>query len=107
MQLAEIAETVLFQEWSVLKNNQRLDFFVLLYQDKRTKKIRSDFYRTKRIISVLTFVSLLLRGVFFVKKKRKGNRILYQIELIGRVINLIIILIGGTKVYTQIIFYTS
>ena len=46
MQLAEIAETVLFQEWSVLKNNQRLDFFVLLYQDKRTKKIRSDFYRT-------------------------------------------------------------
>ena len=43
MQLAEIAETVLFKEWSVLKNNQRLDFFVLLYQDKRTKKIRSDF----------------------------------------------------------------
>ena len=46
MQLAEIAETVLFQEWSVLKNNQRLDFFVLLYQDKRTKKRTSDFYRT-------------------------------------------------------------
>ena len=50
MQLAEIAETHrnlgVFQEWSVLKNNQRLDFFVLLYQDKRTKKIRSDFYRT-------------------------------------------------------------
>jgi hypothetical protein len=46
MQLAEIAETVLFQEWSELKNNQRLDFFVLLYQDKRTKKITSDFYRT-------------------------------------------------------------
>ncbi len=42
-QLAEIAETVLFQEWSELKNNQRLDFFVLLYQDKRTKEIRSDF----------------------------------------------------------------
>ena len=46
MQLAEIAETVLFQEWSELKNNQRLDFLVLLYQDKRTKEITSDFYRT-------------------------------------------------------------
>ena len=50
MQLAEIAEMHrslgVFQEWSVFKNNQRLDFFVLLYQDKRTKKIRSDFYRT-------------------------------------------------------------
>ena len=42
-QLAEIAALVIFQEWSALKNNQRLDFFVLLYQDKRTKKIRSDF----------------------------------------------------------------
>ena len=48
MQLEEIAETVLFQEWSVLKNNQRLDFFVLLYQDKRTKKIRSDFLSDNR-----------------------------------------------------------
>jgi hypothetical protein len=50
MQLAEIAEMHrslgVFQEWSELKNNQRLDFFVLLYQDKRTKKITSDFYRT-------------------------------------------------------------
>ena len=54
MQLAEIAETVLFQEWSVLKNNQRLDFFVLLYQDKRTKKIRSDFLSPgRRIIEFL------------------------------------------------------
>jgi hypothetical protein len=47
MQLGEIAETVLFQEWSELKNNQRLDFFVLLYQDKRTKKTASDVYRTR------------------------------------------------------------
>ena len=46
-QLVEIAETVVFQEWRELKDNQRLDFFVLLYQDKRTRKIRSDFYRTK------------------------------------------------------------
>ena len=37
MQLAEIAETVLFQEWSELKNNQRLDFFVLFYHDKKNK----------------------------------------------------------------------
>jgi len=35
-QLAEIAAMVIFQEWSALKNNKRLDFFVLLYQDKRT-----------------------------------------------------------------------
>ena len=52
MQLAEIAEMHrslgVFQEWSVLKNNQRLDFFVLLYQDKRTKKIRSDFLSDNR-----------------------------------------------------------
>ena len=47
MQLAEIAETVLFQEWSELKNNQRLDFFVLLYQDKRTRETASDNYRTR------------------------------------------------------------
>ena len=50
MQLVEIAEMHrslgVFQEWSVLKNNQRLDFFVLLYQDKRTKIRKSDFYRT-------------------------------------------------------------
>jgi len=43
MKLAEIAEMHrsigVCQEWSELKNNQRLDFFVLLYQDKRTKKI--------------------------------------------------------------------
>ena len=47
MQLAEIAETVLFKEWRELKNNQRLDFFVLLYQDKRTKKTASDVYPTR------------------------------------------------------------
>jgi hypothetical protein len=44
-QLVEIAKRVIVQEWSELKNNQRLDFFVLLFQDKRTKKIRSDFFR--------------------------------------------------------------
>ena len=80
MQLAEIAETVLFQEWSVLKNNQRLDFFVLLYQDKRTKKIRSDFYRTIVSISVrlggkieiqnLDFFSFVV-FLFLSSKKRK------------------------------------
>jgi hypothetical protein len=56
MQLEEIAETVLFQEWSELKNNQRLDFFVLLYQDKRTKNIRSDFLsdNSEKIVSIRT-----------------------------------------------------
>ena len=40
--------------------------------------------------------SLLLRGVsFFVKKKRKENRIISQIEIIVRVMNLIRIFIGG------------
>jgi hypothetical protein len=82
MQLEEIAEMHrslgVFQEWSELKNNQRLDFFVLLYQDKRTKKI----------FSFMVF--------FFVKKKRKTNRKIIQIALIVCVMNLIRILIGRT-----------
>jgi hypothetical protein len=46
--------------------------------------------------------SLLLRGVsFFVKKKRKENRIISQIEIIVRVMNLFRILIGGTKADIQ------
>jgi hypothetical protein len=47
----------------------------------------------------LTFLaSLLLRGgSFFVKKKRKENRIISQIEIIVRIMNLFRILIGGTK----------
>jgi|LakMenE18May11ns_1017448.scaffolds.fasta_scaffold9732829_1 hypothetical protein len=72
-----------FQEWSELKNNQRLDFFVLLYQDKRTNKI----------FSFMVF--------FFVKKKRKANRKIIQIALIVCVMNLIRLLIGGTKAFTQ------
>ena len=34
--------------WEILAERlqSRLDFFVLLYQDKRTKNIRSDFHRT-------------------------------------------------------------
>jgi len=55
--------------------------------------------RTKLKFRALTFLaSLLLRGVsFFVKKKRKENRIISQIEIIERVMNLI----GGSKAYTQ------
>ncbi len=34
---------------------------------------------------------------FFVKKKRKENRIIFQIELIVRYMNLIKIFIGGMK----------
>jgi len=53
------------QEWSALKDNQRLDFFVLLYQDKRTKKIRSDFLSDRSVsfskielyLSHLTFLT--------------------------------------------------
>ena len=51
-----------------------------------------------RIQSLDFFVS------FFVKKKRKENRIISQIEIIIRVINLIGILIGCTKAYTQFLF---
>jgi predicted nucleotidyltransferase len=36
-------------------------------------------------------------GSFFVKKKRKENRIISQIEIIVRIMNLFRILIGGTK----------
>jgi hypothetical protein len=75
-----------FKEWSELKNNQRLDFFVLLYQDKRTKKI----------FSFMVF--------FFVKKKRKANRKIIQIALIVCVMNLIRFLIVGTKAFTQLIY---
>jgi hypothetical protein len=39
---------------------------------------------------------------FFVKKKRKENRLISQIEIIVRVMNLIRILIVGTKVYTYL-----
>ena len=45
----------------------------------------------KEIQSLDFFVS------FFVKKKRKENRIISQIEIIVRVMNLISILIGGSK----------
>jgi len=46
--------------------------------------------------------SLLLRGVsFFVKKKRKENRIISQIEIVFRLMNLIRILIGSKKAYIQ------
>ncbi len=38
---------------------------------------------------------------FFVKKKRKENRIISQIEIIVRVMNLFRILIGGTKADTK------
>ena len=48
-----------------------------------------------RIQSLDFFVS------FFVKKKRKQNRIICQIEIIIRVMNLIRILTGGTKAFTQ------
>jgi hypothetical protein len=42
--------------------------------------------------------SLLLRGVsFFVKEKRKENRIINQIAIILRVMNLIRILIGAAE----------
>ena len=44
-----------------------------------------------RIQSLDFFVS------FFVKKKRKENRIISQIEIIVRVMNLIRILTGGTQ----------
>jgi hypothetical protein len=37
---------------------------------------------------------------FFVKKKRKENRLISQIEIIVRVMNLIRILIVGSKVCT-------
>ena len=47
------------------------------------------------ILSLDFFVS------FFVKKKRKENRIISQIEIIVRLMNLFRILIGGTKAYTQ------
>ncbi len=35
------------RRWEILAERlqSRIDFFVLLYQDKRTKKIRCDFYR--------------------------------------------------------------
>ena len=49
-----------------------------------------------RIQSLDFFVS------FFVKKKRKENRIISQIEIIVHFMNLIRILIGGRKAYTQI-----
>ena len=61
-QLVEIAETVLVQEWSELKDNQRLDFFVLLYQDKRTKKIRSDFLSPGR--RIIEFLLLKLNFIY-------------------------------------------
>jgi hypothetical protein len=38
---------------------------------------------------------------FFVKKKRKANRKIIQIALIVCVMNLIRLLIGGTKAFTQ------
>ena len=62
-QLVEIAETVLVQEWSELKDNQRLDFFVLLYQDKRTKKIRSDFLSDNSVS--FTKIELYLSQLIF------------------------------------------
>jgi len=64
-QLAEIAALVIFQEWSALKNNQRLDFFVLLYQDKRTLKIRSDFNRTVNLFNISKSFRRLLINYFF------------------------------------------
>jgi hypothetical protein len=68
-QLAEIAALVIFQEWSALKNNQRLDFFVLLYQDKRTTQRASSvvemrFSEDSHIIRHITFY------LFKVKKTR-------------------------------------
>ena len=41
---------------------------------------------------------------FFVKKKRKTNRKIIQIALIVCVMNLIRILIGRTKAFTQLIY---
>ncbi len=57
----------------------------------------------------MTFLaSLLLCGVsFFVKKKRKENRIISQIEIIVRVLNLIRILSGGRKRTLKKINYFS
>ena len=49
-----------------------------------------------RIQSLDFFVS------FFVKKKRKENRIISQIEIVILVMNLIWDLIGGTKANTKI-----
>jgi hypothetical protein len=48
--------------------------------------------------------SLDFFGSFFVKKKRKENIIISQIEIIVRVINLIGILIGCMKACTQFLF---
>jgi hypothetical protein len=57
-----------------------------------------------RFANKIEIQSLDFFGSFFVKKKRKKNRIISQIEIIIGVINLIGILIGGTKAYTQFLF---
>jgi hypothetical protein len=56
----------------------------------------------RRKYSALTFLAtLLLRGVsFFVKKKRKANRIISQIEIVVRNMKLNRILIGTLKEQT-------
>jgi len=88
------------QHYCPIKN--RTLFSLSFCLDTKERKNQFSIEDVRRKYSALTFLaSLLLRGVsFFVKKKRKANRIIFQIEIVVRIMNLNRVLIVTLKEQT-------